>query len=256
MVEGQRAPHRIRSRRGRQTPAMDAPSVAVQQKLFQVTFEELDQVLRVLAKTARKPSARWVTTPDGRSVAKSALALRLPAPAIRPGDQPAIDPIREAIVMSLNTCFGPERNLFEEAPDHARRIEISSPLLSHDKFIQITASRMPNTAASVSISTTIRPRSACAQHWKPWRRKQCRQSTTATSSSAVRPRHRQGPAADPRRFRHRLRAPRPDPCRAALQRQYRGGNRHSARPAPFRLPYRLMALRQSIRTWHTSRSWN
>ncbi len=28
---------------------------------------------------------------------------------------PPIDPIREAVVMSLNTVFGPERNMFEES---------------------------------------------------------------------------------------------------------------------------------------------
>jgi hypothetical protein len=34
---------------------------------------------------------------------------------------PPIDPIREAIVMSLATCVGPERNLFEETADHAHQ---------------------------------------------------------------------------------------------------------------------------------------
>ncbi|HCA26248.1 MAG TPA: glutamate synthase large subunit, partial [Betaproteobacteria bacterium] len=51
---------------------------------------------------------------------------------------PPIDPIREAVVMSLNTCFGPERNLFQETPQHAKRLEVHSPVLSHEKFERLT----------------------------------------------------------------------------------------------------------------------
>ncbi|VEB45345.1 Glutamate synthase [NADPH] large chain precursor [Chromobacterium violaceum] len=39
---------------------------------------------------------------------------------------PPIDPIREAVVMSLNTVFGPERNMFEESAEHAKRLEVRS----------------------------------------------------------------------------------------------------------------------------------
>ena len=47
---------------------------------------------------------------------------------------PPIDPIREAVVMSLNTCFGPERSMFQESAEHAKRLEVRSPLLSYEKF--------------------------------------------------------------------------------------------------------------------------
>jgi len=50
---------------------------------------------------------------------------------------PPIDPLRENIVMSLETCLGRERNLFEETADHASRLVISSPVLSRDKYDQI-----------------------------------------------------------------------------------------------------------------------
>jgi glutamate synthase (NADPH/NADH) large chain len=33
---------------------------------------------------------------------------------------PPIDPLREAIVMSLEICLGAERNIFQESPEHAR----------------------------------------------------------------------------------------------------------------------------------------
>jgi len=50
---------------------------------------------------------------------------------------PPIDSLRESSVMSLETCFGPELNVFEESPEHAKRLVISSPVLSHKKLRSI-----------------------------------------------------------------------------------------------------------------------
>ena len=58
---------------------------------------------------------------------------------------PPIDPIREEIVMSLSTSLGTERNLFDETPEHAHKLELDQPILlnreletlrhiSHDVF--------------------------------------------------------------------------------------------------------------------------
>jgi glutamate synthase domain-containing protein 2/glutamate synthase domain-containing protein 1/glutamate synthase domain-containing protein 3 len=42
---------------------------------------------------------------------------------------PPIDPIREEIVMSLSTSLGSERNLFDETPGHAHKLELDQPIL-------------------------------------------------------------------------------------------------------------------------------
>ncbi|HEY2535623.1 MAG TPA: glutamate synthase large subunit [Solirubrobacteraceae bacterium] len=42
---------------------------------------------------------------------------------------PPIDPIREEIVMSLETTLGSERNLFEETPEHAHKLVLERPIL-------------------------------------------------------------------------------------------------------------------------------
>ena len=42
---------------------------------------------------------------------------------------PPIDPIREEIVMSLSTSLGTERNLFDETPEHAHKLELEQPIL-------------------------------------------------------------------------------------------------------------------------------
>jgi glutamate synthase (NADPH/NADH) large chain len=50
---------------------------------------------------------------------------------------PPIDSLRESSVMSLEACFGPELNIFEESKDHAKRIVSTSPVLSHKKLLAL-----------------------------------------------------------------------------------------------------------------------
>ncbi len=47
---------------------------------------------------------------------------------------PPIDSLREVSVMSLETCYGPELNVFDETPDHAKRLVTTSPVLSFKKL--------------------------------------------------------------------------------------------------------------------------
>jgi glutamate synthase (NADPH/NADH) large chain len=47
---------------------------------------------------------------------------------------PPIDPLRESIVMSLETCLGAERNVFEETADHANRAILTTPVISPAKW--------------------------------------------------------------------------------------------------------------------------
>jgi len=52
---------------------------------------------------------------------------------------PPIDPLRETIVMSLETCLGREKNLFRETHQHANRLLVRSPVLSREKFDTLLA---------------------------------------------------------------------------------------------------------------------
>ena len=47
---------------------------------------------------------------------------------------PPIDPIREKIVMSLNTGFGEIHNILDEDPNHAHRLKSISPILTKEKI--------------------------------------------------------------------------------------------------------------------------
>ena len=47
---------------------------------------------------------------------------------------PPIDPIREKIVMSLNTGFGEVQNILADSPEHAKRLKTVLPVMSAAKF--------------------------------------------------------------------------------------------------------------------------
>jgi glutamate synthase (NADPH/NADH) large chain len=117
---------------------MDPEELDVYQKMFQVTFEERDQVLRVLGEAGQEAVGSM-----GDDTPFPVLSRRVRSPFDNFRQQfaqvtnPPIDPMREQIVMSLETCLGRERNMFEETPEHADRLLVDSPVLSHSKFKQL-----------------------------------------------------------------------------------------------------------------------
>jgi glutamate synthase (NADPH/NADH) large chain len=50
---------------------------------------------------------------------------------------PAIDSIREEVIMSLECYIGPERNLLETTPEHANRLRAPHPILSNEQLAAI-----------------------------------------------------------------------------------------------------------------------
>jgi glutamate synthase domain-containing protein 2/glutamate synthase domain-containing protein 3 len=52
---------------------------------------------------------------------------------------PPIDPIREDLVMSAVTTIGPERNLFDESPEHCAQLRLESPILTNAQMAQLKA---------------------------------------------------------------------------------------------------------------------
>lgn len=50
---------------------------------------------------------------------------------------PAIDSIREEVVMSLSCFIGPERNLLETTEEHVHRLRLPHPILSNDELASI-----------------------------------------------------------------------------------------------------------------------
>ncbi len=119
---------------------LDPELFNVYQKLFQISYEERDQVLRVLAEAGQEAvGSMGDDTPMpvlSRQVRSLYDYFRQQFAQVT---NPPIDPIREQVVMSLETCFGSEKNMFEETPEHAQRLVIDSPVLSANKFSRLMA---------------------------------------------------------------------------------------------------------------------
>ncbi|MBF0220248.1 MAG: glutamate synthase large subunit [Gammaproteobacteria bacterium] len=111
--------------------ATDRETLNRYQKLFQLTYEERDQVIRPLAEQGQEATG---SMGDDAPYPVMSLQIRSVYDNFRQQfaqvTNPPIDPIREQVVMSLETLFGREQNLFEETPDHARRVIADRPILS------------------------------------------------------------------------------------------------------------------------------
>ena len=116
----------------------DRETLTRYQKMFNVSAEERDEIIRVLA--------------EDESEAVGSMGDDTPMPVLSHKirslydyfrqqfaqvTNPPIDSLRESIVMSLQTQIGPECNIFVPAPEHARQIVLGSPILSQRKLRQI-----------------------------------------------------------------------------------------------------------------------
>ncbi|MFB2578346.1 MULTISPECIES: glutamate synthase large subunit [unclassified Acinetobacter] len=108
------------------------------QKMFMVTREERDQLIRPIAETGQEAVG---SMGDDTPMAVLSRQVRHVSDYFRQQfaqvTNPPIDPLREAIVMSLETCFGREQNVFEQSPEHAKRLIVPNPILSHSKMHQL-----------------------------------------------------------------------------------------------------------------------
>ncbi|WP_320819614.1 glutamate synthase large subunit [Thalassolituus sp.] len=119
--------------------ALVGDALNTHQKLHLVTNEERDQVLRPMAEDGQEATGSM-----GDDTPRAVLSQRVRHVAdffrqqFAQVTNPPIDPLRESIVMSLETCIGAEKNVFDETPDHANRVILTSPVLSPLKFAGLT----------------------------------------------------------------------------------------------------------------------
>ena len=125
---------------GESVAAISGAELDVYQKMFQVSFEERDQVLRPLAESGNEAvGSMGDDTPMAVLSRQERSLYDYFRQKFAQVTNPPIDPLRESIVMSLEVDLGPERNIFMESEEHARRISLTSPVLSQAKFQTILA---------------------------------------------------------------------------------------------------------------------
>jgi len=113
------------------------------QKMFNVSREEIKEVISVLASTEQEAVG---SMGDDTPMPVLSKKLRSPFDYFRQQfaqvTNPPIDSLRERVVMTLQTNIGRTSGLFELTAKHAEQIIINSPILSQQKLRQLLRSEM------------------------------------------------------------------------------------------------------------------
>jgi glutamate synthase (NADPH/NADH) large chain len=118
---------------------LSQPEIKALMKLYQVSFEERDQVLRPLAEGGQEAvGSMGDDTPMAVLSRQHRPLYDYFRQQFAQVTNPPIDPLREAIVMSLETCIGRELSVYQETQAHANRVILRSPVLSPAKFNALT----------------------------------------------------------------------------------------------------------------------
>jgi glutamate synthase domain-containing protein 2/glutamate synthase domain-containing protein 1/glutamate synthase domain-containing protein 3 len=105
------------------------------QLAFGWSEEDLRVILAPMARDAAEPTGSM-----GNDLAPAAMSDSRPPlfayfkQLFAQVTNPAIDPIRESVVMSLEACIGPEINLLGETPDHCHQLVMPQPILRNSQL--------------------------------------------------------------------------------------------------------------------------
>jgi glutamate synthase (NADPH/NADH) large chain len=117
---------------------MEPETLATYQKMFNLSREELHDVVSVLANAGQEAVG---SMGDDTPMAVLSQKIRSPFDYFRQQfaqvTNPPIDSLRERIVMSLQTNVGRESSLFDIGPQHAEQVIMNSPVLSQRKLRQL-----------------------------------------------------------------------------------------------------------------------
>jgi glutamate synthase domain-containing protein 2/glutamate synthase domain-containing protein 1/glutamate synthase domain-containing protein 3 len=119
-------------------PSRAETPLRTRQLLFGYGEEDMKVMLAALAVNAEEPvGSMGNDTPLAALSANPRLLYSYFKQLFAQVTNPPIDPIREAVVMSLGSSVGSERNLLTETPDHARQLIIDNPVLHAAELEQL-----------------------------------------------------------------------------------------------------------------------
>lgn len=109
---------------------LEKENLESKQRYFNITHEVIDQIIEPMINDGKEATG---SMGDDTPLAAFSKVQRNFSDFFRQKfaqvTNPPIDPIREKVVMSLNTGFGETRNILEEDIEHAKRLKSSSPIL-------------------------------------------------------------------------------------------------------------------------------
>ena len=110
----------------------DPKTIVSRQRAFGYTEEDLRMLLSPMAAAGEEPVGSMGTdTPLACLSDRPQLLFHYFKQLFAQVTNPAIDPIREELVMSLTSYIGTERNILEETPKHCHTLKLPHPILTN-----------------------------------------------------------------------------------------------------------------------------
>ena len=125
-------------------PEGDHDTVTQRQQAFGYTFEDLRILMLPMARDGTEAVGSMGTdTPLAVLSNKSQPLFNYFKQLFAQVTNPPIDCIREELIMSTETAIGSEHNLLNPGPEHARLIELKSPILTNEEFAKLKHLDLP-----------------------------------------------------------------------------------------------------------------
>ncbi|GMU00335.1 glutamate synthase-related protein [Corallococcus caeni] len=108
------------------------------QRAFGYTDEDVRTTLIPMAETGKEPTGSMGTdTPLAVLSDQAPTLFNYFHQLFAQVTNPPIDPLREALVMTLATALGPEGNTFEETPEQCHRLSLPGPILTNGQLARL-----------------------------------------------------------------------------------------------------------------------
>ncbi|HUF76785.1 MAG TPA: glutamate synthase large subunit, partial [Longimicrobiales bacterium] len=122
-------------------PRLSGADLSAAQVLHGYTREEVKQIITPMAAEGKEPTGSMGDdTPLSALTDNQRLLYTYFRQRFAQVTNPAIDSIRERIVMSLDTSLGKRHSILEERPEAARLIHLRSPLLTDEALVALRRS--------------------------------------------------------------------------------------------------------------------
>ena len=107
-------------------------------RAFGYTREDLKMIIKPMAEEGKEPvGSMGNDTPHAFLSGRPQLLYNYFKQLFAQVTNPAIDSIREKLVMSLESFIGPEKNILEETPKHSHKLRVRNPILTDEELEKI-----------------------------------------------------------------------------------------------------------------------
>ncbi len=121
---------------------LDEETILQRQMLFGYTYEDIKLILEPMAVNGQEPvNSMGRDKPLAVLSQNPKLLFDYFKQLFAQVTNPAIDPLREGLVMSLMSFIGREGDLLKESPEHCKRLKLKHPILTNEDLESIRSSK-------------------------------------------------------------------------------------------------------------------